>query len=105
VPADDPPVAQQRHRVVQRTPDGRGIAIGVADHGVDADNMPGDVLQRPQVVVYKTGLEQQILGRIADERQLGKNHQPGLLRLGAPDELDDLPDISGDVAHGGVDLC
>jgi hypothetical protein len=48
--------------------------------------------------------QQQVLGRVARQRQLGRQHQLGALRMGLAGSLGDQAGIAGQVADGGVDL-
>ena len=79
-------------------------ALGEADERDDALRVGGDPLDRRARVGQEVLLEQQVLGRVAGDRQLGEERElrAGLAR--ARELLADLGLVAGDVADGGVDL-
>ena len=89
--------------------DRRGVvdvvgALGEADDRDDASRVGGDPLDRGARVGEEVLLEQQVLGRVAGDRQLGEERE---LRAGlacARELLANLGLVAGDVADGGVDL-
>ena len=61
-------------------------------------------LERPLAGGQEMGLQQQVLGRVAVDRQLREHHQLGAGLAGALDAVDDLGGVAVDVTDGGVDL-
>ena len=53
---------------------------------------------------HERGPQQQVLGRIAGERELGREHEPRTLGPGAARGGGDEARVAGEVADGGVDL-
>ena len=68
---------------------------------LDADHHP---LQRRAVVADERGLEQQVLGRVAGNHELGEGDEVGLLLARFVDAPQDDVGVAGDVADGGVHL-
>ena len=66
-------VAQHGDRVVQRPTDRLLVPRGVTDDQVDPGGSRRDRLQGSSVVVNELRLKEQILWRIADDRQLRKD--------------------------------
>ncbi len=79
-------------------------ALGEADERHDALRVGRDPLDRRPRVGQEVLLEQQVLGRVAGDRQLGEERElrAGLAR--ARELLANLGLVAGDVADGGVDL-
>src|SRR5687768_16891208 len=103
--ADDLPAAEPGDGVVERPADRVGVAIGVADDDVNAavDTL-GNLLHRAEVVVDELRLEQQILRRVADDRQLREDDEVRATRFRAGRELDRPADVAGNVADGRIGL-
>ncbi len=88
---------------------GRGVVdvvgvLGEADDRDDVDRLGGQVGKGSGRLVEEVRLEQQVLGRVAGQRQLGEDDQ----RRAALARLDggggDPVRVAGDVADGRVDL-
>ena len=91
---------------MQRPANRRNIPIGVPDDHIDPVADPlGDDPHGPQVVLDKLPVQQQVLGRVANDGQLGEDHELRPRRPRPADELDDLPGVPPQVAHRRVDLC
>ncbi len=75
-----------------------------ADDGDDPLRLLGDALERLADVREDVLAQQQVLGRVADDRQLGEQHElrAGLARL--HEALTDHGLVPADVADDGVDL-
>ena len=80
-------------------------ALGEADHRDDPARVRGELLERVARVGEEVLLEQQVLGRVARDGELGEQHElaPRLARVA--DAGRDLRGVAGDVAHGGVHLA
>ena len=78
--------------------------LGVADDRDDPLDAGGDPLQRGARVGEEVLLEQQVLGRVAGERQLGEDDELRARRARRGDLAGDLRLVAGDVADDGVDL-
>ena len=98
---------------VQHLPAGDDGA-GVVQVGVQVDeprgghhalgDPPGELVQRPQVLLDKALAHQEVLGRIAGDGQLGVGDEVGA-RIRRPLQgVGHLLDVPPDVADGGVDL-
>ena len=79
-------------------------ALGEADDGDDVVHLGGDPVQRRAHVAQDVLLEQEVLGRVAAQRQLGEEHElrAGLARLAQPRAHERL--VAGDVADDRVHL-
>ena len=75
--------------------DDRGALVGSGRH----------LGQGGQVVRDETGLEQQVLGRVAGYRQLGKHGEVRLRFLGHRNALDNALHIARQVADNRIDLA
>jgi hypothetical protein len=64
-----------------------------------------DLVERPLGGADEAGPEQQVLGRVARDRQLGKERQVAALATGLLEPVDDQVAIAFQVADDGVDLC
>ena len=62
------------------------------------------LVERLQIRLDEGGLEQEILGRIAGDRELGEGHQLGAERARPLDRVHDHADVAVEVADRGVDL-
>ncbi len=72
---------------------------------VEPHRLAGQLVQRGGGVPQEVLAQQQILGRVAGERQLGKQHELGLCLARGPQTLGDAPRVAGDVADSGVQLA
>src|SRR4030095_12111760 len=63
-----------------------------------------DRVQRAQVCLDEGRLEQEVLGRIAGDRQLGEGHQGGAERARPLDRVHDHADVAIEIADRGIDL-
>jgi hypothetical protein len=79
-------------------------ALGEADDRHDALGVGSDALDRGACVGEEVLLEQQVLGRVAGDHELGEQRElrPGL--AGAREVRSDQGLVAGDVADGGVEL-
>ena len=78
--------------------------VDEAHHG-DAPAAAGhDLVDRGEVVAHEAGAQQQILGRVAGDGELGQGQHVAPLRLGLAHHLEDAGDVAGQVADDGVDL-
>ena len=104
VPAEDRRVAEQRGRVVQRPAGRPAVDLGVADdrvNGVAVGRELGDGLT---LAFDEAGLEQQVLGRVAGDRELGEDDELAAGVLGLADAVPVLFEVPVEVADGRVDL-
>jgi len=62
------------------------------------------LVERSTVVGHEAGLQQQILGRVAGDRELGEDGEIGALLLGLAHPLVDERHVSGQVTDLRVDL-
>ena len=88
---------------------GRGIEdvitlVDIPDHRRDAPALAGHVRQRPQVGLDERRLEEQVLGRVAREGELGEGHEVAARRAGALHPVQDEPRIGLDGADRRIDL-
>ena len=79
-------------------------ALGEADECDDAARLGGEILERGADLVEEGGLEQQVLGRVAADRELRKHDQRRSLLASGGRLLRDLAGVARDVTDGGVDL-
>src|SRR5215510_7151390 len=75
-----------------------------ADHS-NAVRIGGDALHSFPIFRNEGGPLHKIARRITAHRQFGKQNQPGASRLSAAREVDNLPDIAGEVSYRGIDLA
>jgi hypothetical protein len=66
--------------------------------------LAGQLLERLAGGIQEGRLQQQVLGRVAGERQLWKHHERGTLVPRAGDALGDLARVAANVPDHGVDL-
>jgi len=90
--------------------DGKGVvdvfgALGKAHHGDDPVGLGRELPQRRGGVREEVLLQQQVLGRVAGEGQLGEQHQVRRLTAGRPDPVADELRVARYVSDGGVDLA
>src|SRR5205814_3767930 len=102
--ADDFSVAQDGDGVVEGPADRGGIPLGVTDHGVDAGDVRGDLLEAAEVVFDEARLEEQVFWGIADDGEFGEDHHFRAAGFGLIDKIENLSAIPADVADGGIDL-
>src|SRR3954469_21140158 len=81
-------------------------ALGEADEGhqVAVLGLARELLERGARAVHEVRLQEEVLGRVAGQGQLGEHDELRALVARAADPLLDLPGVALDVAHGGVDL-
>ena len=80
-------------------------ALGEADDGDDPVRVSGQALQRGARVGQEVLAQQEILGRIAGQCKLGKQHELGSCRDGLAPARADALRVALDVADGGVQLA
>ena len=101
VAGGDVPAAQERAGVV----DALGRVLGVAEDDVDARHLAGDRGEGPLDPGVEPRAQQQVLGRVAGQGQLGEEDQSGAepvtRRAG---RLDDAPGVAVHVPDQEVDL-
>ncbi|MNS87869.1 hypothetical protein D3C72_1218250 [compost metagenome] len=75
------------------------------DHSSDATARRGNAGHRLLALVQEARAQQQVLRRIAADRQLGEHHQPGAVLVARlADHLDDALGVAGDIANREVEL-
>ncbi len=99
VHAVDAPVGAHGGRVVQVT-----ARLGVADHGGATSGAGRDLVERLDRLRDERGPQEQVLGRIAGDRQLGEDDEVRARRLGGVIGVEDALGIAGEVADDDVDL-
>ena len=90
--------------------DGGGVEdvlgpLGKADDGDDPLRPGREPVERRPRVGQKVLLEQQVLGRVARQGQLGEQCQLGSGGAGLRETVLDQPGVARDVTDGGVDLA
>ena len=90
VGGDHASAAQQRRGVVE----GTGVRLGVADHHVDTHHLAGEPGERLLAAADEPGAQQQVLGRVAGQRQLREDHRIGALFARPAARHGDLRDIA-----------
>jgi hypothetical protein len=80
------------------------VALGEAHDGDDALRVLGQAVERRARVAQEVLLEEQVLGRIADERALGEEHELRTRLARRADLRGDALGVAGDVAHHRVHL-
>ena len=99
VPTDDVTVRGHGRRVVEVA-----ALVDEADHGGAAAGPCRELRQYGEVVGDESGLEHQVLGRIAGGGELGERHDVASGGLGAIVGIDQLRQVPVEVAHGRVEL-
>src|ERR1700730_15781086 len=74
------------------------------DNG-DAAGLRGDLLGSLAIARDEGRAFDQIAGRVAADRQLGKQDQSGADRLRATGVVDDLGGVAGEISDRGIDLA
>ena len=97
--AGDPPVVDHRGRVEDVVP-----PVDEADDRRQPSRGPDHLVERAQVRLDERGLEEQILGRIAGNGQLGKCHEPDAPLPRPLDVVHDLADVPLEVPNCRVHL-
>ncbi len=92
-------VRAHRARVVEV-----GLEVGEADEGDDVLRRRGDLLERLRGRADEPGPQEQILRRIARDRELGEEDQVGALVAGLGEAREDQVAVAVEVADDGVDL-
>ena len=93
-------VAQPRRAVVDRV----GGVLRVADQEIDAARRIREAREALLDAAAEPAVEQQVLGRIARQRELGRDQERRALLLRLGDPRDDAVRVARRVADGGVDL-
>ena len=75
-----------------------------ADERGDAARRPGDPVDRAPRGADEPGAEQQVFRRVAGDRELGEEHDVGVLVAGALQPVDDPGGVAVDVADDAIDL-
>ena len=79
--------------------------LGVADNDADPRHLAANPRQAILHLLRETPPQQQIIRRIAQDGQLGKHDQIGLVRLpGLNGRLDHLVDVAVDIADPQIEL-
>ena len=100
VDALDVAVGQDGERVVDVV-----VALGEADQRDDAVGILGQPVDGGARVAQEVLLEQQVLRRVAGDRQLGERDELCAGLLGAGDAVADRGFVAGEIADGGVELA
>ena len=93
-------VAQERGAVVDRV----ALVLGVADVDGDAAHRVADLRERRLDAAAQPAVQQQVLGRIAAERELGEQHEIAALRARALGVVQYFAGVRVDCADARVDL-
>ena len=94
-------IADQRRRVV----DVRAGVLGVADHDADPAGFCSHALERGGDLLTQAVVKQQILGRIAAEREFRKQNQIGFESVaGFSRRVDHALRVAGDIADEQIEL-
>ena len=99
VDAGDRAVVQHGGRVEDVLP-----AVDKTDDRRDALGQGADLVQGAQIIANKTGVQQEIFGRIARDRHFRKGHQLHALRARLGQRRGDFFDVPGQVADRAIDL-
>ena len=94
------PTAEHRRRVIDLP-----RLLREPDDGDDPLDISRKLAQRVRRVLQKVLAQQQILGRVAGERELGEQHELRALRLRGGYARTNAPRITGDVADSRVQLA
>jgi hypothetical protein len=83
------------------------LLVHEPDHGhaAAAGGGGGHLLQGGAVVGHEPGPQQQVLGRVAGDRELGQDQQVAAGIVGGPQRLDDAGDVAVEIPDAGVDLA
>ena len=92
-------VGADRARVVEVA-----VEVGEADERDEAARLARDLLQRLLGRADEARPQQQVLGRVGRDGELGQEHEVGLGAAGLGDRLQDALAVAVEVADGGVDL-
>ena len=108
--ADGGHVGQQRCRqgpAVRRGADAP-VELGGRDHRAHEDGAVtrggGHLVEGPTRIGHEAIFEQEVLGRISGQGQLGEGDEVAPELLGLPGGVEDPFDVPGEVADRGVDL-
>ena len=80
------------------------VLVDVAEHGDAPSRVAGQAGQRRLVVGDEAGLEDEVLGRVAGDRQLGEGGDVAAGLLGQVVGVEDLGDVAVEVTDGRVEL-
>jgi hypothetical protein len=100
VDAGEAAVVGHRRRVRDVVP-----PVHEADDDGEADRGADDVVEGAQVALDERRLEEEVLRRVAGERQLGEGHQVDAEGAGARQRLEDAARVPLEVADRRVDLA
>ena len=100
VDADDPAVGAHGQRVEELV----AGPVDEADEGGAPTGGGGDPVERLEVVGDEARLQQQVLRRVAGDRQLGERHQVAAVGLGRLDRVDEALDVAVEIADHEVEL-
>ena len=78
--------------------------LGEPDQGDDALDLGGDRVQALTDGCEEVAAQDEVLGRVAGDAELGQQDELRAALAGALDRLGDQAHVALDVAHGGVDL-
>ena len=91
----------KRRRVV----DAVAGVLGIADHDADPARLCSHPFQRRGDLPAQAVVKQQILGRIAAQREFGKQHQIGFEPVASfGRRVDDALSVAGDIADEQIEL-
>ena len=85
----------------------RRFRVGLAQINTTVGDLDGNVrkiVEGSQVRLDEGRLEQEILGRVAGDRQLREGNHRCAERARSLDRVHDHPDVTLEVAHRGIDL-
>jgi hypothetical protein len=98
----DAAVGDQGGGVVERQAPRTDGAVHETHEQCRAADLAHEVLQGRKVVGHETLLQQEVLRRVAQERELGRDDHVGAQRLGAAVGIEDAAQVALDVADGRV---
>jgi hypothetical protein len=93
-------VAQHRRAVVDRV----ALVLGITDVGRDTADLVANESERRLDAAAKPAMQQQVLGRVAAERELREQHEVTPHASGAFRAVQYLPSVRVDCADARVDL-
>ena len=99
VDALNAPVREDRERVVDVL-----RMLGEPDQGDHVVHLFGDLVERPPPGGEEMRLQEEVLGRVAVHRELGKDGHLGARSASPPERVHDRGGVAVDVAHCRVDL-